>query len=227
MPRILLLEDDPELATWMETGLEDYGYTVDHFSSGSHALAAATQDDYDLLVLDRMVPDIDGLKVLKTLRAMDDSTPVLLVTALSGSNERAEGFENGCDDYMVKPFAFSELAARVGLLLERSSGKEPTVVGTRLTAADLTIDLLSRECHRQEQRIRLTSTEFKLLDYLMRNPKRLITRTMLLEKVWGLNFDPTTSVVETHISRLRSKIDNPYEHKLIETLRGDGYVFDP
>ena len=225
MARILLLEDDAQLCNWVAKGLGDNGHIVDHFFSGSHALAAATQETYDLLILDRMVPDVDGLRLLKTLRAMGDKTAVLLVTALAEADERVEGFEAGCDDYMVKPFAFIELLARVGLLLARSNEKAPDAVA-RLVAGDVSIDLLSRECFRQGKKIRLTSTEFKLLEYLMRNPKRLVTRTMLLEKVWGLNFDPTTSVVETHISRLRSKIDNPFEHKMIETLRGDGYVFD-
>lgn len=225
MARILLLEDDAQLCNRVAKGLGDNGHIVDHFFSGSHALAAATQETYDLLILDRMVPDVDGLRLLKTLRAMGDKTAVLLVTALAEADERVEGFEAGCDDYMVKPFAFIELLARVGLLLARSNEKASDAVA-RLVAGDVSIDLLSRECFRQGKKIRLTSTEFKLLEYLMRNPKRLVTRTMLLEKVWGLNFDPTTSVVETHISRLRSKIDNPFEHKMIETLRGDGYVFD-
>ena len=226
MARILLLEDDFQLCDWMKKGLAESGHTVDQFSSGAHALAAATREDYDLLILDRMVPDIDGLKLLKTLRAMGDRTAVLLVTALSEADERVEGFEAGCNDYMVKPFAFTELLARVGLLLSRSGGETSLSQETLLVAGELSIDLLSRECFREGQKIRLTSTEFKLLEFLMRNPKRLVTRTMLLERVWGLNFDPTTSVVETHISRLRAKIDNPFEHKLIETLRGDGYVFD-
>ena len=225
MARILLLEDDAQLCNWVAKALGDNGHIVDHFFSGSHALAAATQETYDLLILDRMVPDVDGLRLLKTLRAMGDKTAVLLVTALAEADERVEGFEAGCDDYMVKPFAFIELLARVGLLLARSNEKASDAVA-RLVAGDVSIDLLSRECFRQGKKIRLTPTEFKLLEYLMRNPKRLVTRTMLLEKVWGLNFDPTTSVVETHISRLRSKIDNPFEHKMIETLRGDGYVFD-
>jgi DNA-binding response OmpR family regulator len=225
MARILLLEDDTQLCQWVAKGLGEKGHTVDTFFSGAHALAAATQETYDLLILDRMVPDVDGLKLLKTLRAMGDQTAVLLVTALSAADERVEGFEAGCDDYMVKPCAFIELLARVGMLLGRASD-EASGTAARLAAGELSIDLLSRECFRQGQKIRLTSTEFKLLEYLMRHPKRLVTRTMLLDKVWGLNFDPTTSVVETHISRLRSKIDNPFEHKMIETLRGDGYIFD-
>lgn len=162
MARILLLEDDAQLRKWVAKGLGEKGHTVDTFFSGAHALTAATQETYDLLILDRMVPDVDGLKLLKTLRAIGDKTAVLLVTALSGADERVEVFEAGCDDYMVKPFAFIELLARVGMLLGRSSEKA-SGTAARLAAGELSIDLLSRECFRQGQKIRLTSTEFKLL----------------------------------------------------------------
>ena len=225
MTKILLVEDDLDLSDWLLKGLRQEGYTVDHFANGGQALVAAKQSGYDLLVVDRMIPDLDGISLVKALRATCFDRPILFLTALAEPEERAAGFDAGCDDYMVKPFAYVELSARAGLLLARSRGQTRHDT-TQLTAKDLTIDLLSRECSRQGQKIRLTSTEFKLLEYFMRNPRRLLTRTMLLEQVWGLNFDPTTSVVETHISRLRAKIDNPFEHKLIETLRGDGYVFE-
>ena len=223
--KILIAEDDAETGDYLRKGLTGEGHAVDLLRDGREALTQATAQSYDLFIFDRMMPGLDGLALLKALRAAQIATPAILLTAMGSVEDRVAGLRAGADDYMVKPFAFIELLARVGMLLGRASQKASGTVA-RLAAGELTIDLLSRECFRQGQKIRLTSTEFKLLEYLMRHPKRLVTRTMLLDKVWGLNFDPTTSVVETHISRLRSKIDNPFEHKMIETLRGDGYVFD-
>ncbi|MEO0635132.1 MAG: response regulator transcription factor [Pseudomonadota bacterium] len=223
--RILLLEDDDQLGPWVSGGLREEGHVVDHFADGKDALMAAMGQDYDLFILDRMVPGLDGLSVLKTLRASKNATPALFLTALGEVDSRVEGFEAGGDDYLTKPFAFAELSARVNALgrrLESGAGSaaEPTV----LRYADLKLDLLARTCERQGQAIDLMAKEFTLLEYFMRRPGRLITRTMLLEQVWDMSFDPTTSVVETHISRLRAKIDKPFDEALIRTRRGEGYV---
>jgi two-component system OmpR family response regulator len=224
--RILVLEDDKDLGPWIARGLRGEGHVVDHFPNGKDALLAAMGQDYDLLILDRMVPGLDGLAVLKSLRASKNTTPALFLTALGEVDDRVEGFEVGGDDYLTKPFAFVELSARVNALGRRrdrgeANAAEPTV----LRCGDLSLDLLARRCERQGQTIELMAKEFKLLEYFMRRPGRLVTRTMLLEQVWDMNFDPTTSVVETHISRLRAKIDKPFEEDLIRTRRGEGYVF--
>ncbi|WP_375279822.1 winged helix-turn-helix domain-containing protein [Pseudooctadecabacter sp.] len=224
--RILLLEDDKQLGPWIANGLREEGHVVDQFVDGKDALMAAMGQAFDLLILDRMVPGLDGLAVLKSLRASKNSTPALFLTALGEVDARVEGFEAGGDDYLTKPFAFAELSARVGALGRRREGGEVTeAVQTTLRYGDLTLDLLSRRCERQGQSIDLMAKEIKLLEYLMRRPGRLVTRTMLLEQVWDMSFDPTTSVVETHISRLRAKIDKPFDTPLLKTRRGEGYVF--
>lgn len=224
--RILLLEDDKQLGPWIAGGLREEGHVVDHFADGKDALIAAMGQDFDLLILDRMVPGLDGLSVLKSLRASRNSTPALFLTALGEVDARVEGFEAGGDDYLTKPFAFAELSARVGALgRRRDSAETAEATQTTLKFADLSLDLLSRRCERQGQPIELMAKEFKLLEYLMRRPGRLVTRTMLLEQVWDMSFDPTTSVVETHISRLRAKIDKPFDKALLRTRRGEGYVF--
>jgi len=223
--RILLLEDDRQLGPWVAGGLREEGHVVDHFDDGKDALLAAMGQDYDLLILDRMVPGLDGLAVLKSLRASKNTTPALFLTALGEVDARVEGFDAGGDDYLTKPFAFAELSARVNALGRRQGGGAQTAEQTVLRFADLSLDLLSRRCERQGQEIELLAKEFKLLEYFMRRPGRLVTRTMLLEQVWDMSFDPTTSVVETHISRLRAKIDKPFDADLIRTRRGEGYVF--
>ncbi len=224
--RILLLEDDKQLGPWIANGLREEGHVVDHFSDGKDALIAAMGQDFDLLILDRMVPGLDGLAVLKSLRASKNSTPALFLTALGEVDERVEGFEAGGDDYLTKPFAFAELSARVSALGRRREGADSAeATQTVLRHGDLTLDLLSRKCTRQGHPIDLMAKEIKLLEYLMRRPGRLVTRTMLLEQVWDMSFDPTTSVVETHISRLRAKIDKPFDEALLKTRRGEGYVF--
>jgi DNA-binding response OmpR family regulator len=224
--RILLLEDDKHLGPWVAGGLREEGHVVDHFEDGKDALMAAMGQEFDLLILDRMVPGLDGLSVLKSLRASKNTSPALFLTALGEVDARVEGFDAGGDDYLPKPFAFAELSARVNALgRRRDSSDSAEAASTVLRFADLTLDLLSRGCVRQEQDIELMAKEFKLLEYFMRRPGRLGTRTMLLEQVWDMSFDPTTSVVETHISRLRSKIDKPFEEALIRTRRGEGYVF--
>ena len=224
--RILLLEDDKQLGPWVAAGLREEGHVVDHFVDGKEALMAAMGQDFDVLILDRMVPSLDGLAVLKSLRASKDATPALFLTALGEVDARVEGFDAGGDDYLTKPFAFAELSARVNALGRRREGAESTAAApTVLRYADLSLDLLARTCERQGHAIELMAKEFKLLEYFMRRPGRLVTRTMLLEQVWDMSFDPTTSVVETHISRLRAKIDKPFDEALIRTRRGEGYVF--
>lgn len=223
--RILLLEDDTQLGPWVAGGLREEGHVVDHFTDGKEALMVALAQPFDLLILDRMVPGLDGLAVLKSLRASKNPTPALFLTALGEVDARVEGFDAGGDDYLTKPFAFAELSARVNALGRRQSGETEAAAPTVLSYADLTLDLLARTCNRQGQAIDLMAKEFKLLEYFMRRPGRLVTRTMLLEQVWDLSFDPTTSVVETHISRLRAKIDKPFDSPLIRTRRGEGYVF--
>ncbi|MEP3196472.1 MAG: response regulator transcription factor [Lentilitoribacter sp.] len=224
--RILVLEDDSQLGPWVTSGLKEEGHVVDLFADGKEALLAAMGQEYDLLILDRMVPGLDGLAVLKSLRASKNTTPALFLTALGEVDARVEGFEAGGDDYLTKPFAFAELSARVNALGRRrdSAGAEP-IETTTLRYGDLSLDLVARHCERQGQAIELMAKEFKLLEYFMRRPGRLVTRTMLLEQVWDMSFDPTTSVVETHISRLRTKVDKPFDGELIRTRRGEGYVF--
>lgn len=224
--RILVLEDDNQLGPWVTSGLKEEGHVVDLFADGKEALMAAMGQEYDLLILDRMVPSLDGLAVLKSLRASKNTTPALFLTALGEVDARVQGFEAGGDDYLTKPFAFAELSARVNALGRRrdSAGVE-TVETTTLRYGDLSLDLVARHCERQGQAIELMAKEFKLLEYFMRRPGRLVTRTMLLEQVWDMSFDPTTSVVETHISRLRTKVDKPFDGELIRTRRGEGYVF--
>ena len=223
--RILLLEDDRELGQWIQSGLTDQGHVVDWLEDGRHALAAATTSDYQVVLLDRMTPGLDGLSVLKAMRAAKIAAPVLFLTALGDVQDRVEGLEAGGDDYLTKPFAISELLARVNALGRRGNGSVEEQA-TRLECADVSLDLLARQCSRQGQPVELNTKEFLLLETLMRNRGRIQTKAMLLERVWDLRFDPTTSVVETHISRLRSKLEKPFDSAVIRTVRGAGYVID-
>lgn len=220
---ILLLEDEAELAIWIEKILREAGHKVDHFADGKSALIAATTQEYDLLVLDRMVPELDGLSVVKTLRSTRSNVPVLMLTALGDVADRVEGLEAGADDYLAKPFAQTELLARV-MALGRRGGPAQTEP-TSLSHEDLHLNLLSQTCTRAGEAIDLNPKEIKLLEALMRNKGRVMTRAMLLERVWQISFDPSTNVVETHVSRLRAKVDKPFDKALIETVRGAGYVF--
>lgn len=218
--RVLLIEDDGETASYVANGLSEEGHTVDHLSNGADGLAQATGEAYDLVVVDRMVPDLDGLSIVKAMRSAGHKVPVLFLTALGGVDDRVDGLDAGGDDYLVKPFAFSELLARVNAL-----GRRPHLKGeeSRLKAGDLEMDLISRKVTRAGEDIDLQPREFRLLEVLMRNRGRVVTRTMLLERVWSFHFDPKTSVVETHISRLRAKVDRPFARELIHTIRGSGY----
>ena len=223
---ILLLEDDHDIQAWISKGLTAQGHVLDCFASGRDALIAATTRDYDLLILDRMVPDLDGLSLLRTFRQAGQTTPVLMLTALGDIDDKVEGLEAGADDYLAKPFAFTELQARVNALGRRSvaavtSGPDPI-----LRCADLELNLFSQKCKRAGKVIPLNAKEIRLLEALLRNKGRIVTRTMLLERVWNINFDPSTSVVETLVSRLRSKIDKPFEKQLLKTVRGTGYVIE-
>jgi DNA-binding response OmpR family regulator len=223
--RILLLEDDTQLGPWIEQGLVQEGHVVDLFTDGKDALIAATSQTFDVFIFDRMVPGLDGISLLRALRASKNQTPTLFLTALGEVDDRVSGFEAAGDDYLVKPFAFAELSARVQALGRRSTSTPQQDTATHLNFGDLSLDLIKRKCVRAGQEIDLNAKEFQILEYFMRRPGRVVTKTMLLEQVWNMSFDPTTSVVETHISRLRTKLDKPFETDLILTRRGMGYVF--
>ncbi|MHB8743796.1 MAG: winged helix-turn-helix domain-containing protein [Sulfuricaulis sp.] len=221
--KILLIEDDSETADYVATGLREHGHVVDVAANGRDGLFLASEGRYDLLIVDRMLPGLDGLVIVKTLRGAGVLTPALFLTTLAGVDDRVEGLNAGGDDYLTKPFAFSELLARVHALARRPRmAAEPTV----LRVADLELDLLKRRATRAGQPIELLPIELRLLEYLLRNAGQTITRTMLLEHVWEFHFDPKTNVVETNISRLRTKIDKPFAHELIHTVRGSGYRLD-
>jgi two-component system OmpR family response regulator len=218
--KILLIEDDASTAEHIVKSLRQHGHVIDHAPNGRDGLFLAAGETYDVMVVDRMLPGLDGLGIVKTIRSAGVKTPVLFLTTLGGIDDRVEGLEAGGDDYLVKPFAFAELLARVNALARRPP---PADVQTHLRVADLELDLMKRRVTRAGKRIDLQPQEFKLLEYLMRNAGRVVTRTMLLENVWDFHFDPQTTVVETHISRLRGKIDQEFGTPLIHTVRGSGY----
>lgn len=218
--KILVVEDDKTTGPYIASGLREEGHIVDLVDDGKDGLIQATTADYDVLVIDRMLPGLDGLTLLKTLRGAKNKTPALMLTALSGVGDRIEGLDAGADDYLVKPFAFGELSARLSALARRPNLTEQETV---LQAGDLEMDLIRRKVTRGGTDVDLLPREFVLLEHLLRRKGRVQTRTMLLESVWGINFDPQTNVVETHISRLRTKIDKPFQTELIETVRGAGY----
>jgi two-component system, OmpR family, response regulator len=218
--KILVIEDDAETADYIANGLREEGHLVASAATGTEALATAMEETFDLLIVDRMIPGLDGLRLVRALRAADRDMPVLFLTALGGVEDRVSGLNAGGDDYLVKPFAFSELVARVAAL-----GRRPrlAVMDVCLRVYDLELDLLSRTARRRDELIDLQPREYRLLEYLMRHAGQVVTRTMLLEHVWDLHFDPRTNVVETHISRLRGKIDRGFGQELIHTVRGAGY----
>ena len=218
--KILLIEDDSQTADYILKGLREHGHVVDKTDNGRDGLYMATGEPYDVMIVDRNLPKMDGLSLVKAARTSGTRTPVLFLTTMGGVDDRVAGLEAGADDYLVKPFAFAELLARVGALARRP----PMVATTSLRAGDLEIDLLSRAVTRGGKRIELLAQEFKILEYLMRHAGEIVTRTMLLEKVWDFHFDPKTNIVETHISRLRSKIDKGFDKPLLHTVRGAGYV---
>ncbi len=218
--KILVIEDDARAAAYLVKGLSEHGHTVDLAADGNEGLTRASADPYDVMVVDRMLPGLDGLSLIEMLRQHGNTTPALILSALGKVDDRVEGLRAGGDDYLVKPYAFSELIARLEAL-RRRGGVAP--VETSLAVADLTMDLLSRTVTRADRRLELQPRELKLLEYLMRHAGQVVTRTMLLEKVWDYHFDPQTNVIDVHISRLRQKIDKGFERPLIHTVRGAGY----
>ncbi|WP_194745201.1 response regulator transcription factor [Thermaurantiacus tibetensis] len=221
--RILLIEDDPVTAAYVANGLREEGHVVDHLADGREGLALAMEDRHDILVVDRMLPGLDGLSLVRALRAARILTPALFLTAVGGIDDRIEGLKAGGDDYLVKPFAFGELSARIEAIARRPRAVTEETV---LRAADLEMDLVRRRVTRAGVEIDLLPREFALLEHLLRRKGRVQTRTMLLESVWDIRFDPGTNVVETHISRLRAKVDRPFGRELIQTVRGAGYRLD-
>ncbi len=220
--RILVVEDDKDVAGFVVKGMREAGHTVEHADNGRDGLFLAASENFDAIILDRMLPGgIDGLRLLETLRAQDNVTPVVFLSALGQVDDRVKGLKAGGDDYLTKPFAFAELLARVEALTRRGKSDGPT---TRLSVGDLEMDLLSRGVRRGGQKIDLQPREFRLLEYLMRHAGQVVTRTMLLEGVWDYHFDPQTNVIDVHVSRLRQKIDKPFELPLLHTVRNAGYM---
>jgi len=223
MLKLLVIEDEAETAAYIEQGFKQSGHSVDIAIDGLDGLMMAKDGQYDVIIIDRGLPQLDGLTLLQTLRKTSLLTPVLFLTALGSIEDKLQGFTAGGDDYLVKPFAFSELSARVHSLARRPQVMQEH---TQLSAGDLTLFLTKRQVIRAGNRIELQPTEFRLLEFLLLQKSKIVTRTMLLEKIWDFHFDPKTSVVETHISRLRAKIDKPYPSHLIKTVRGAGYIID-
>jgi two-component system, OmpR family, response regulator len=219
--QLLLIEDDTEAARLLLKGLLDAGYSVDHAADGRDGLARATEGRFDLIVTDRMLPHLDGLAIIERLRRKGIGTPVLVLSALGGVDDRVRGLKAGGDDYLTKPFAFAELLARIEALLRRRPNAAHT---TRLQVEDLEFDLLERRVTRGGRELELTARELKLLEFLMRRAGQVVTRTMLLEGVWDLHFDPQSNLIDVHISRLRQAIDRGSDQPLIHTVRGTGYV---
>lgn len=218
---ILIIEDDQDIAKNLLTTLEQAGNKVDHADNGIDGLQMAIDKQPDIIVLDRMLPGIDGIEVLSRLRQNGNQTPILLLSALGDVDHRVEGLRQGADDYLTKPFSLIELQARLDALYRRERQRAPS---TQLQFSDLTLNLIDHAAERQGQHIELLPIEYKLLEYLMRNEGQIVTKYMLLENVWNLNFDPQTNIVEVHISRLRTKIDKQFSRKLLHTIRGEGYV---
>jgi two-component system, OmpR family, response regulator len=218
--KILLIEDDSHTSAYVANGLREQGHEVDHSATGRDGLSLASTGGYHVMVIDRMLPGVDGLTIVKKVRATGIKSPVLLLTTLGGINDRVEGLEAGADDYLTKPFAFAELLARVNALARRLPLAEEEAL---LRVGDLELNRLERTVTRAGKSIELQPQEFRLLEYLMRNSGQVVTRTMLLQNVWDFHFDPHTTVVETHISRLRAKIDRDFDEELLHTLRGSGY----
>lgn len=219
--RILVVEDDEKIASFVVNGLKQSGFAVDHRTNGEEALALARSAPYDAAVVDIMLPKLDGLSLVQMLRANGLKLPIIFLSAKASVDDRVKGLQAGGDDYLTKPFAFSELLARVQALIRRAT---QTSEPMKLVAGDLELDLLTREARRGPQKIELQAREFALLEYLMRQPGRAVTKTMILEHVWDYSFDPQTNVVDVLVHRLRSKVDKDFSKKLIHTLRGVGYV---
>ena len=218
---ILVIEDDAKTAGYLQKALSESGHSVDHAADGKDGLFLAMEGSYDALIVDRMLPQLDGLAIIQTLRAAEDRTPVLILSALGEVDDRVKGLKAGGDDYLVKPFALSELLARLEALARRV---DITKTETTFQVGDLHVDLLSRIVKRADRNIDLQPTEFRLLEYLVRHAGQVVTRTMLLENIWDYQFDPQTNVIDVHISHLRAKIDKPFSYPLLHTVRGAGYI---
>jgi len=220
--KVLLVEDNERVSSFVRKGLTEAGYTIDHADNGRDGMFLAAGESYDAIVMDRMLPgDIDGLGIIAALRRTGSRTPILILSALSDVDERIRGLQSGGDDYLVKPFAFGELLARLDALVRRANGGNSV---TTLSVGELTMDLLSRKVTRSGKTVTLQPREFKLLEYLMRHADQVVTRTMLLESVWDYHFDPQTNVVDVHVSKLRQKIDAGAERPLLKTIRNAGYM---
>jgi two-component system OmpR family response regulator len=220
--KVLLVEDNERVSSFVRKGLTEAGHTIDHADNGRDGMFLAAGESYDAIVMDRMLPgDIDGLGIIAALRRTGGRTPILILSALSDVDERIRGLQTGGDDYLVKPFAFGELLARLDALVRRANGGNSV---TTLSVGDLTMDLLSRKVTRAGKSVTLQPREFKLLEYLMRHADQVVTRTMLLESVWDYHFDPQTNVVDVHVSKLRQKIDAGAERPLLKTIRNAGYM---
>ncbi len=219
--RILVVEDDPKIASFVVMGLKQAGFVVDHAMDGEDGLHMASTGLYDVAVIDIMLPKLDGLGLIEALRAQKINTPIIILSAKHSVDDRVKGLQTGSDDYITKPFAFSELLARIHALIRRGGS---TVRSTRLTVGDLSIDLLTREVLRAGRKIALQPREFVLLEYLMRNAGRVVSKTMVLEHVWDYHFDPQTNVVDVLVCRLRGKVEGNFDEKMIHTIRGVGYV---
>ncbi len=229
MRRCLIVEDDHDNANYIANGMAEQGYSAIIASDGAEALGYATSQEWDIIILDRMLPNkVDGLAILSTLRSMGNKTPVLVLSALGALDERVKGLKAGGDDYLTKPFAFSELMARIEALMRRTNSRE---VQSSITVADLTLNMLNRKVMRGDKTISLQPREFRLLAYLMTHADQVVTRTMLLESVWGYHFDPQSNVIDVQVSRLRNKIDSGFQKQLIHTIRKTGYMlsdtYDP
>lgn len=221
--RILIVEDDAKIASFIKKGLSESGFAVDLADNGEDGLHLCLDQDYDATVVDIMLPKLDGLKLIETLRSRGNTTPVLILSARHSVSDRVKGIQTGGDDYLVKPFAFSELLVRIQALIRRSGGRSESAT---LTVGNLTMDLLKRKVTRGNETIDLQPREFALLEYFMRNPGLTLSKTLILEKIWDFNFDPQTNVVDVLVCRLRSKLDKDYPDKLIKTVRGVGYALE-
>ena len=219
--RILLVEDDLKIASFVVKGLKEAGFAIDHATDGEDGLHLAVSEPYDALIIDIMLPKLDGLALIENLRSQHINTPVIILSAKRSVDDRVKGLQKGSDDYLTKPFSFTELLARLQALIRRSNGiTEPS----RLILGDLSMNLLTREVVRENKNIELQPREFALLEYLMRNAGKVVSKTMIMEHVWNYNFDPQTNVVEARMTRLRDKVDRSFDKKIIHTIRGMGYV---
>lgn len=221
--RVLIIEDDLEVSAFIAKGLKEARHSAEVAVNGKDGLLQATTEQYDVLIIDRMLPELDGLSIIKTLRALDKTIPILILSALGEVDDRVSGLRSGGDDYLVKPFAFSELLARVEILARRQHQQAES---TTLSTKDLVVDLMTRKVTRGDILIDLQTREFSLLEYLLKHKNQVVTRTMLLENVWDYHFDPQTNVIDVHVSRLRSKIDKGFDISIIQTVRGAGYIIE-